>query len=285
MNKTVDVTILVDDIVHRKGFLAEHGLAFWIEAGPLRVLWDTGQGLVLEHNARQLGIPLETAGAIALSHGHYDHVGGLAWAAQQATAAKIYAHPAAFEPKYVRESDGSAREAGIGRLDVEQFRRRLVDVEGMVDIGEGLTLTGPIPREMEFEDTGGAFFLDTAVRKPDMLEDDQALYFDSAGGTVVILGCAHAGVANTLEAIRRQTGGRAIYAVIGGMHLVHASGQRIQKTIDCLSRLDVQRIMPVHCTGPEAMAKLWEAFPDKYISGEVGTTISFDVPSGKQLSD
>ena len=108
--------------------------------------------------------------------------------------------------------------------------------------------------------------------------DDQALFLDSRGGTVVLLGCAHAGVVNTLHYIRELTGGKPIRAVIGGMHLAAAYGKRMARTIEDLRRLDVESLGPAHCTGITATAQLWHAFPGRCFPCTVGTTVTFELP-------
>jgi len=131
------------------------------------------------------------------------------------------------------------------------------------EVVDGIFVTGEIPRQNAFEDTGGSFFLDAACARPDTLLDDQALCFDSTEGLVVLLGCAHSGVVNTLEHVRDLAGGRPIHTVLGGMHLHAASPERMEKTIAAFRRLGVQRLAPAHCTGLPALAQLWTAFPDR----------------------
>lgn len=136
-------------------------------------------------------------------------------------------------------------------------------------------MTGEIPRQNAFKDTGGRFFLDAACTRPDALLDDQALFFDTTEGLVVLLGCAHSGVVNTLEYIQHITGGRPIHTVLGGMHLAAASPERMDKTIAAFRRLNIQRLTPAHCTGMAALAQLWSAFPGRCFSCAVGTRLSF----------
>ena len=143
---------------------------------------------------------------------------------------------------------------------------------------DGLTVTGPIPRTTDFEDSGGSFFLDRACQQPDPLTDDQAIYFDTTRGTVVLLGCAHAGVINTLRYVRQLTKDRPIHAVLGGMHLVSASAERLGRTIEELRAMGVERLGPSHCTGPVAVAAIWNAFPEQCFVCHTGARFEFEVP-------
>ena len=143
------------------------------------------------------------------------------------------------------------------------------------EIFDGIFVTGEIPRQNTFEDTGGSFFRDPAGAHPDPLLDDQALYFDTKDGLVILLGCAHSGVVNTLEYVQHLTGGRPIHSILGGLHLLKASPERMDKTIAAFRRLDIQRLAPAHCTGLPALAQLWTAFPDRCSSCAVGTRLSF----------
>jgi 7,8-dihydropterin-6-yl-methyl-4-(beta-D-ribofuranosyl)aminobenzene 5'-phosphate synthase len=143
------------------------------------------------------------------------------------------------------------------------------------EVLDGIFVTGEIPRQNTFEDTGGLFFRDAAGAQPDPLLDDQALYFDTQEGLVVLLGCAHSGVVNTLEYIHHLTGGRPIHTLLGGLHLLMASPERMEKTIAAFRRLDIHRLAPAHCTGLPALAQLWTALPGRCVPCAVASTVSF----------
>jgi 7,8-dihydropterin-6-yl-methyl-4-(beta-D-ribofuranosyl)aminobenzene 5'-phosphate synthase len=278
MRETIVLTTLVENSVHARGLLAEHGLAFHLQAGPRSLLLDTGQSDLLLHNALKLRISLAGAEAIVLSHGHNDHTGGLTAARQAAPQARLFLHRAALSPKFVRNPDGTSRSIGMDEASAETIQRTakaVVWTRTPTEVLDGIFVTGEIPRQNTFEDTGGPFFRDADGAQPDPLLDDQALFFDTQAGLVVLLGCGHSGVVNTLEYIQHLTGGRPIHALLGGLHLLKASPERMEKTIAAFRRLDIQRLAPAHCTGLPALAQFWTAFPGRCVPCAVASTFSF----------
>jgi 7,8-dihydropterin-6-yl-methyl-4-(beta-D-ribofuranosyl)aminobenzene 5'-phosphate synthase len=279
MIQRLHVTTLVENSVYSRGLLAEHGLSFLVEADGSRALFDTGQGKALPENARLLDVRLDSLDAVVLSHGHYDHTGGLADVLRSAGQPKVLLHPGALDGKYLRLEAPPHRKIGMPESSLRQLdsnRHEIVWTRTPTEVVPGVQATGEIPRATSFEDVGGAFYQDEACQQPDPLPDDQALFVDCAAGLVVILGCAHSGVVNTLDYVSRLTGRSRIHAVLGGMHLMRASAQRIAATGDALERYGVEKIAPCHCTGPQAVSYFRSRFGERVHDCPTGTGLVFE---------
>jgi 7,8-dihydropterin-6-yl-methyl-4-(beta-D-ribofuranosyl)aminobenzene 5'-phosphate synthase len=277
MSENVRITLLVENSVHRHSLFAEHGLSFHIQVGQRNLLFDTGQTDLPATNAKALGIELGLLDAVVLSHGHYDHTGGLATILGIAPRAPVYLHPSAFENKFSKSPDGKMRFIGMNPKTAQTLhcRGNCIETIGCTGVFDEVAVTGEIPRTTTCEDTGGAFFLDADCTRPDPLTDDQALMIDLGRSVILLLGCAHAGVINTLDHVQHLTGGKPVCAVIGGLHLGSASEDRIQKTIARLRTSNLDYLAPVHCTGWPATARLWQAFPNICRPAGVGTVFEF----------
>jgi 7,8-dihydropterin-6-yl-methyl-4-(beta-D-ribofuranosyl)aminobenzene 5'-phosphate synthase len=268
------ITILVDNQAG-EGLVAEHGLSLWIETEGTRVLFDTGQGSALPTNAPALGIDVGRTDILVLSHGHYDHTGGIPHVLQQARNTNVYCHPGVVHPRYsikngVPKPIQMPRESmtAIGRLPAGQLHW----VEQPFFLSEKIGVTGPIPRETTYENTGGPFYLDREGERADPIEDDLALWIRTDDGLIVCVGCCHAGLVNTMNHVRHLNNGLRVRAVIGGLHLINASRQRLDQTIGALRLLEPDLAVPCHCTGERAVTMLQDALGERVSPGAAGMT-------------
>ena len=272
------ITILADNTVNARNARGEHGLAFGIDTGENYLLFDTGQGFVLAANAQAFDVGLDAVDTIVLSHGHYDHTGGLSDVLRMtAGPVAVYAHPDALLPKYQR-AEGGVRNIGMPvqcRDDMLGGRCRFTPSRQSMEVAPGIRTTGEIPRRHPEEAISEPFCRDPEGREADPLLDDQALFIGTAQGTVVLLGCAHSGIINTLDHVEALTDGKPVRAVMGGMHLRSTTEDRLQWTIRELRRFRISLLVPMHCTGQKAAAALWAAFPHVCQAGGAGTVFEF----------
>ncbi|ARN57062.1 MBL fold metallo-hydrolase [Sedimentisphaera salicampi] len=248
------ITILVDNN-SAEPLGSEHGLSMFLEAGGSKVLFDAGKTELLADNAEKLGVDLSSPDYIVLSHGHYDHTGGLAYALSKAKNAKLYCHEGLLKERYSLKSFG-ARSVGAQKEAREAIENlpseRKIWYEQPLTIPGGFNITGTVPRITAFEDTGGNYYLDREGRYLDELEDDISLWVETPRGLVIVLGCCHSGIVNTIRRIQDISEKNKIDTVVGGMHLIHADEERLRGTVEDLRQMDIKRILPCHCTGDYA---------------------------------
>jgi 7,8-dihydropterin-6-yl-methyl-4-(beta-D-ribofuranosyl)aminobenzene 5'-phosphate synthase len=271
------LTILSEDTVYRHGLLGEHGLSILLELEGEKWLFDAGQLGAVTHNADQMGIDLRLLSGIVLSHGHYDHTGGLLEVLKRSGPKAIYCHPGIFVKRY------AVRGRKMRRRINPPWRKKTVETAGGEflynraprELSANLSLSGEIPNLSRFKEAG-----DTSLRIErsgrltlDFHADEQCLMVTGKKGLVVLIGCAHRGLIGTLEHARLVSGMRRIYAVVGGMHLRGVRRQTLEGVMGALKRMGVQRIAACHCTGPAAVAALKSAFPRRFIPCSTGTVI------------
>jgi 7,8-dihydropterin-6-yl-methyl-4-(beta-D-ribofuranosyl)aminobenzene 5'-phosphate synthase len=260
------------------GYLAEWGLSILVEVDGLRILMDTGLSFSAVHNAQLVRIDLATIDRIVLSHGHTDHTGGLREVLRRRGEVEVIAHSDIWAPKYVRR-DGETEEQYIGipfvRGELESLGAHFNLVREPVRITDRIITTGEIPMLSGYEEIENNLFVKEGdMLQPDRLADDLALVIDTDFGLVVILGCAHRGIINTLRHAQNLMGKELVYAAIGGTHLFRASDERIEQTIAALKEIGIQRLGVSHCTGFHASARLAQEFEGIFFLNNAGTRLT-----------
>lgn len=290
----------------KEPLLAEHGFAALVELKEpgVCILWDGGiTQMALLENARLMRIDLTAVDTIALSHGHRDHYAALtdvirrvagrpesrewakdapleeirAWA--KGRKVPLIAHPAAFRERWGIDKDG--KKHGPHTVPREEWEAAGAEIVLSADphqLGPGCWTTGAVPRK-SFEQAGTPSSMayrqgDEFIR--DFLEDDQSIVANIQGkGLVILTGCAHSGVVNTVRYAREISGVDKVFAVMGGFHLARAKDDEIDRTIDEIAGLKPDMVVPSHCTGFKAIARFAHRMPEQFVLGVVGTKYLF----------
>lgn len=259
------------------GVVGEHGFACFVETPDGNYLFDTGQGFGIVQNSLRLNKDLRSIRAVMISHGHYDHTGGLPEVLKLTGKVDVYAHPDIFSERIWSSGDQS-RFIGIPyrRVYLESLGANFLLGNEPVEVGPGLVLTGEIPRRSTFEKGDSkmqAILPDGSTVQPDPLKDDLSLVVDSAKGLILVLGCAHAGLINIIEYVLAKTGRDRIHAIIGGTHLGFASDEQFKETLQVIDRYQIERIGVSHCTGLPKAAMLHAQLGERFFFGNVGTVL------------
>lgn len=272
------ITVVMENCISfggKKSFKAEHGLSLLIQHEGLRWLMDAGQSDIALHNLGLLGINPGQLEGFILSHGHYDHTGGLApMLAQAGKTMPVYMAPGAFMRRYTR-SGGGQRFIGIpfAREMLESMGADFCLVDQPRQLADNLWLSGPVPRQTAYE-SGDAGFVDETGAN-DIVPDDMSLFYAGDKGLTVITGCAHSGIINIINYGLKLTGCSRLYGVIGGTHLGPASAEQQEATLAALADFNPEIIAANHCTGFAMMARLQAMFGDKFIPAFVGTVVEY----------
>lgn len=251
------VIVLCDNETSDPACGCEWGLSLALDLGPEPAdgglwLWDTGKTDLFLANAARLGIDAADARGLALSHGHFDHTGGLTALLAAGFRGSIHAHPACAGARYAKEPDGKPRRPIGPPRPLPPFQ----PAGPLTVLAPGLTLLTDIPRAPgNFEAVAG-FSLDDQGRQPDTVPDDAFLVLDTDNGPVVVLGCCHSGLANSLACARERLGHAGFFAVLGGLHLFQAGPEALAETALALAEHGVQRLVAGHCTGADRLELL-----------------------------
>lgn len=271
------ITVLCENSVGPiSGTMGEHGFSALIE--PFEgeaILFDAGQGLTLLHNASRMNKDLSKVRHVALSHGHFDHTGGLLPYLREYGPCRVYGHPGIFDRRYRVKDTGECIPIGMPHA------REALESAGAVfdlspafrQVAPGVHLSGEVPRATTFESGDQGLYRDCDGQVLDPTMDDQSLVLETDKGLVILLGCCHAGLVNTLEHVARMTSRRDVCALIGGTHLAFCSQEQTEKTIQAVKGWGIGKIAAGHCTGFAASARLSRELPREFQVAAVGYTL------------
>jgi len=271
----VTLTYLIENTAAAPGLASEHGLSVLVQTTEHTFLFDTGASPAFLDNADRLGIDLWKVEAIALSHGHYDHTGGLEAFLERFGGRPVWMHPAGFDEKVHLQDASHYIGMPVSRERYEELGAEFRDASQPIWLTRELLLSGEVPR-LEGLPTGGKGL--GIVREgetlPDPLLDDLSLYIWLPAGVVVQTGCAHAGVLNLLAQARELLPAKPLLGLFGGTHLVALTPEQVQFTLNVLLQSGLRHLGACHCTGEEASKALAEGFGERFVSLGAGSRVS-----------
>jgi 7,8-dihydropterin-6-yl-methyl-4-(beta-D-ribofuranosyl)aminobenzene 5'-phosphate synthase len=278
MAMSLTITTLIENSPgEHKGLRSEHGLSFHVSTGSHSLLFDTGQSGAIVDNAARLRVDLVGLDHVVLSHGHYDHSGGLRALAGVAEGFSLTVGRGFFAPKY-------ATRGGAHDYLGNDFDPAFVDQcgipwsyldEPLREIAPGAFMLSGFSRTHSDETVNPRFVIRTEHGfVPDRFDDEVLLALDSPRGLVVLLGCSHPGVRNMLDAVRERLG-RPLYAVLGGTHLVETASSGQEAALDYFRKHDVRVVGVSHCTG-EPATDLLKGLGERFFHNRTGSSLIVD---------
>lgn len=271
------ITILCENTVGRLMGFGEHGFSAFIETEHGNYLFDTGSGHAVIANSLILNKDLKSIKKIFLSHGHFDHTGGLVDVLKLKGEVDVHAHPNVFSDRIkVLKVDGKEKKQFIGlpykRKYLEYLGANFIFNSHFTEVEKGVFLTGEVPRKTPFEKPDPILFAEIDGKTAtDTFPDDQSLILDAPKGLVLVLGCAHSGMINIIHHVMEKTGKQRIHAILGGTHLDFLTPEQMEESIKSLKKMDVEKIGVSHCTGMRAAFRLHQEFGDRFFHECVGS--------------
>jgi 7,8-dihydropterin-6-yl-methyl-4-(beta-D-ribofuranosyl)aminobenzene 5'-phosphate synthase len=275
----IRITILCDNLVGHLVGSGEHGFSAFIETDRGTYLFDTGGGPFVVENSFALGKDLRTVQKIFLSHGHFDHTGGLPEVLKIKGKVDVHAHPHVFLDRIaIFKENGKETKRFVGipykKGYLESLGANFILNTDFAEVEKGMFLTGEVPRKTSFEKPDSRLFSEIEGKtEPDIFLDDQSLIIASEKGFILVLGCAHSGMINIINHVIHKTGKEKFYAILGGTHLDFLTPEQLEASIQALNELDVEKIGVSHCTGMRAAFRLNLEFGDRFFYGCIGSVL------------
>jgi len=275
----IKITVLCENLVGKLVGSGEHGFSAFIETEGRNYLFDTGTGRSIVSNSLALNKDLKSIKKIFLSHGHYDHTGGLAEVLKMKGEVDVHVHPHVLIDRtaVLKEKDREIKRfVGIYYKEkyLESLGARFVFNTDFREVEKGLFLTGEVPRQTPFEKPDPRLFSEIDGKTTqDLFLDDQSLILDTDQGMVVILGCAHSGMINILHHVVDNMGKRKFHAILGGTHLDFLTPEQLEESIRALKKMEIEKIGVSHCTGMRAAFRLHQEFGNRFFYGCVGSVL------------
>jgi 7,8-dihydropterin-6-yl-methyl-4-(beta-D-ribofuranosyl)aminobenzene 5'-phosphate synthase len=269
----INITTLTENNATRN-FMAEWGLSMLIEADGKSILLDTGAGFSAVYNAQVLGVDFRTLDSIVLSHGHFDHTGGLRDILVRVNKSiNVVCHPSIWDAKYsLKDNDRQYIGIPFTREQLEGLGARFIFSDTPVWISDNIVTSGEVPFSTEYEETDQELYIkENHGFIHDSFPDDLSIAIKTEVGLAIFLGCAHRGMINIIRHFQKITGIERIYSVVGGTHLISASPERLDKTIDELKKTGIKKLGVSHCTGFEASVRLATEFKDFFFLNSAGS--------------
>ena len=273
------VRLLAENYVKNALCRAEFGLSLWIEHRGKKLLFDTGASVLFSENARALGVDPAEADACIISHGHFDHTGGMLRFFEVNKRARLYIHKNAFGETF-GTTDGEIDDYDCGILWREEalapWRERMVFTDGPLWLEEDMVISGTVPDALAFKPAEVFYRKDGrgGLREDDLSHEQFLAIREEGKGILLFSGCSHKGIVAAARYAKALFPGEPLYAVVAGMHLMGAGRQMREKVIEGLAAEQPQLVAPIHCTGLEAICMMKERFGDRCILTGAGGTLT-----------
>lgn len=245
------IVTLIENLVYKQGLTAEHGLSFYIETENRKILFDAGQSALFIQNAKTLGIDIREIDMVVISHGHYDHTGGLYAFLQENKKATVYLKKEVFQQKY----HGNQRFIGTSHIP-EVLEGRIVYVDTVTEIDKGIFIVPDIPVINPTDTSFNNFYIRTDKGfEKDEFADELFLTFRYKDKISILSSCSHRGITNIVHTAT-ELFALPVHLIFGGFHLKNAGKEQYNTVVDYFRQINPEKIGVCHCTGVDIFSRL-----------------------------